>query len=555
MIASLLSLLACAGHPGADGIPAPLPAANPPSFHQIAFVNDALSHGTLGDAFLSLNEAIQLHNGTITVTQLSAAEQLQVSLLPGSVTTDVTWIDIDSEAIPTITVQQDFESIVNTPFGLFIRGAGGRVTLDLSAPGLTYGLHSTSSSLVIQGLRFLGGPSGLEVVQSDATGQPGLTVLDCVFENLAQFGIDVDGTLPGGVGRFIVENCRFVNVPNAIAFDDSPADRDTIFEARDVRVTGAATGFDFDVGTGGTARFTLDRCVVECTGTGVDLAAPSTNGRPLLVEGTHLRVRSPLCARIDGASDAVTWLQCSMWNLLAPPGGVALELGAVGDQLYGHLREFRCVGDVTVATGGAPLSLDVRNLRCRDGAVSFSTEAGQAFEVTESRFTDCVVESLGTGPVSFVGSSFEGGSTGAATAAGLITTNGCYVASPGAGVSATASLAQAQLGSMEVAPDDAPFGGAIQFSMDLPTGLVGAFALGVVPQFVSPLPPPYHVYMDPAQIVFLPGIYTGQQGTSWQVPNQPLLYGAQLIVQAAVLPLTIQAPPIQLPPGWRFEIR
>ncbi|MEC7726879.1 MAG: hypothetical protein VYD05_15260, partial [Planctomycetota bacterium] len=60
---------------------------SPPAFHQIAFVNDVLSHGAVGDGYLSLNEAIRLHNGTLPVAQLSTAEQAQVSLLPGSVTT------------------------------------------------------------------------------------------------------------------------------------------------------------------------------------------------------------------------------------------------------------------------------------------------------------------------------------------------------------------------------------------------------------------------------------------------------------------------------------
>ncbi|MCK5942054.1 MAG: hypothetical protein KAI24_08810 [Planctomycetes bacterium] len=552
MIISILSLLAGTGLTGPASGPA---AAAPPTFHQIAFVTDTLSHGVVGDGYLSLNEAIRLHNGTLLVTQLSTAEQAQVSLLPGSLTTDVTWIDIDSEAIPTIVVQQDLDSIVNTPFGLFIRGAGGRVTLDLSGPGITRGIHSTSSSLVLQGLKFSGGPAGLEVVQADATGQPGCTVLESVFDGQSQFGIKVNGTLAGGVGRLIVEDCSFVNVPDAISLDESPADRTTIFEARDVRITGASSGFDFDVGTGGTARFTLDRCVVECTGTGVDLVAPATNGRPLLVEGTHLRVRAAMCARIDGAADAVTWMQGSMWNLLATAGGVALELGSVGDRVYGDLREFRCVGDVTIGTGAAPLPLEVRNLRVRDGAVTLSTLAGQTFEVSESRFVDCVTETVGTGAVTLLGSSFEGGSLGAASAAGLLQANGCYVANPGPGVAATASLGQAFLGSMAVSPDDAPYGGTIQFSMDLPAGLVGAFALGTVPQFVPIFPAPYHIYLDPSVILFLPGVYVGQQSTSWLAPAQPVFFGAELIVQAAVLPISVQAPAIQLPPGWRFEIR
>ena len=551
---SLLSALACAGSAGL-GPAAPAVPPSPPAFHQIAFVNDVLSHGAVGDAYLSLNEAIQLHNLTLSVTQLSPAEQAQVSLLPGSVTADVTWIDIDSEAIPKITLQQDLESIINTPAGLFIRGAGGRVELDLSAPGVTRGIHSTSSSLVVQGLEFVGGVAGMEVIQADATGQPGCTVLDCVFQDLSQFGLRVEGTLAGGVGRLIVEDCSFFNVSDAIAFDESPADRTTIFEARDVRIEGAASGFDFDYGVGGTARFTLDRCVVVCTGTGVDVAAPSTNGRPTLVEGTHLRVRAPLCARIDGAADAVTWMQAAMWSLLAPAGGVALELGAVGDQIYGDLKEVRCVGDVRVATGGGPLPLSVRNMRCRDGVVELSTLAAQPLLVSESRFQNCAVDSVGSGAVTIDGSSFEGAALGAGTAAGVLQVSECFVANPGSGVAASAPLAQPQLGSLEVATDDVALGGTLQLQFDLPQGLIGALALGAVPQFLPLYPAPYYVYMNPAGIVFLPGIYTGQQAAAWQAPSSPVLFGAQLVVQAVVLPLSVQAPAIQLPPGWRFELR
>ncbi len=559
MLSSLISLLACAGFAGDDaagpGGPTGPRAAPAAGFHQIAFVTDTLSHGQLGDGYLSLNEAIQLHNGTLLVSQLSTAEQQQVTALPGSLTSDITWIDIDSEAVPTITVQQDLDTIVNTPYGLFLRGEGGRVTLDLTAPGLTRGLHSTSSSLSLQGLRFLGGVSGLDVVQADATGQPGCVVIDCVFENLATFGVRVAGTQPGGVGRLILEDCRFVNVQDACSFDDTPADRNTIFEARDVTVAGAADGFDFDVGVGGTARFTLDRCSVTCTGVGVDLTAAATNGRPMLVEGTHLRVRAPFAARIDGATDAVTWMQCSMWHLLAPAGGTALALGALGDQVYGDLRELRCTGDVTIAAGGAPLPLRVRNARCRDGAVTLSTGASQALEVTESRFSNCTTESAGGGQVLFDGCSFEAGTVGLASPSGSMQATNCFVPGSGAGMTATGSLPQAQLGSMEVFPDDAQLGGTISFQMDLPAGLVGVFALGTVPLSVPTLPAPYYIYADPASLVFLPGFYSGQQSTSWQVPPLIAFFGAQLIVQSAVLPVAAPAPFLQLPPGWLFEVR
>ena len=87
-------------------------------------------------------------------------------------------------------------------------------------------------------------------------------------------------------------------------------------------------------------------------------------------------------------------------------------------------------------------------------------------------------------------------------------------------------------------------------------GLACVFVLGEVAQIVPVLPSPFYVYVEPLQFVSLPGIYTGQQSTSWSVPNLPQLRGYELVVQQVVLPLaSTQAPPLQLPPGWRFVLR
>lgn len=546
MIISILSALSLGGFTG--------PA---PAFHAVAFITDPLSHGVVGDNLLSLNEAIRLHNGTLALTQLSASEQIQLSLLPSTgQTTDITWIEIDSEALPTITVEQDLDTIVNTTFGLFIRGGGGPAVIDFSGAGITRGLHSTSSNLVLQDLHFLGGPSGLELFQGDATGQPGCTLDGILFEDQSLFGLKVAGTQPNAIGRLIVTDCEFRNVSTAIEFDETVANRITIFEAHEVRIVGADTGVQLAVGTGGNARFTFDRVVIESSSVGIQLDAPATNGRPLLIEGDHTRVRAPVCARFDGANDAVTWMQCGMWNLLAPVGGIALELGSVGNQIYGDINEFRCVGDVTIGTGGAPLPLHIRNMRCQDAAVALSTTATQTLTVTESRFRNCTTETLGTGVVSFSDSSFEGGGVGVTSPIGLLQASSCYIANGGVGVAASQSLTQAHLGSMEVTPDDATIGGVMQFTADLPVGLICGFALGEVASLLPLLPSPFYVYVDPSAFVFLPGVYLAQQSTSWSVPNLPQLYGYDLVVQPVVFPLSgVQAPALQFPPGWRFVLR
>lgn len=527
-----------------------------PAFHSIAFVTDPMSHGVVGDGLLSLNEAIQLHNGTLALAQLSAAEQLQTSLLPGSGgTTDVTWIEIDAELTPTITIEQDLDSIVNTPFGLFIRGSGGKPVLDFGGAGITRGLHSTSANLILQDLHLKNGPYGLELQQPDVTGQPGCTLSGLILEDHTQFGLRVVGAVPNAIGRLILEDTRFDNIPSAIEFDETLSGRTTIFEARGLRVTGAVDALDLAIGGGGNARFTFDSVVIECSGTGIALDAPATGGRPTLIEGDHTRVRAAVCAQIDGSDDAVTWMQCAMWNLLANAGGTAFELGGLGNQVYGDLNEFRCVGDVAIGTGGTVLPLQVRNMRSADGVVTFATTATQALDITESRFVDCVTDSVGSGPVAIVDSSFEGGSLGSASSSGALQASGCYIANAGVGVTATQALTQPHLGSMEVVPDDVAMGGSIQFQADLPPGLVCAFLLGNVPSAPPVVPAPYYVYLDPLGFVFLPGLYSGQQTTSWTAPSLPQFRGYPLIVQAVVLPTSgVVAPALQFPPGWRFTL-
>ena len=207
-------------------------------------------------------------------------------------------------------------------------------------------------------------------------------------------------------------------------------------------------------------------------------------------------------------------------------------------------------------TANSALSTVDNGGRGQRPTVTLSTSAVQAFEVRETRFVDCVTETAGTGAVAFDGSSFEGGSVGASSAAASMQLTGCYVANPGPGVAETQPLPAPQLGSMSFSPDNVTFGTAVQMQADLPNGLVCGFVIGVVPLNLPVLPPPFYVYFEPSAYLFLPGFYVAQQGTSWVVPVSPALFRANLVAQAVVLPLGgLQAPPLQLPPGWRFQVR
>ena len=532
------------------------PGGPPPAFHAVAFVNDPLSHGLVGDGLLSLNEAILLHNGTLAFNQLSALEQAQVSLIPGTGnTTDVTWIDIDGGNTPVITIEQDLAPVLDTTFGLLIKGFGETPVLDFSGPNVTRGMQVPANSMTVEDLVFAGGPYGMDVVQTDVSGQAGCALHGVRFENQAQFGLRVSATTANGVGRLVLEQCTFVGCPIAIVHDESGPGRTSIVEVHELEVSGAQVGFDATLGAAGSTRYTFDRVTIDATVRGIRLQRAAGATRQAYVEGSFVRVRAPQCVRLDCDPVGQTWALLHLWDLRAPAGGTALVLGAAGDALFGRLTEATLEGAVAIGTGAAAQPLELANLRCRGGTVTLGTSASQALVVTDSRFDGCTLATTGSGPVAMTGCCFVGGAqTGAATAPLQLTA--CYAPAPGPHVAPVAPLPAPQLGSMSLVPEDVQLGGTVQFVADLPPGLLGVFALG----YTDPTPtlalPGLHLYFEPTTYAMMPGAYVLQQGCTWNVPANPLFAGIDLTAQLAVLPgAGVQAPWLQLPPPHRFVLR
>ena len=132
--------------------------------HSIAEVNDPLSHGTLGDNLLSLNEAIQLYNRTITVAQLSPSEIMQL----GGLGTDIAWARIDASYVPTITIETDLDVILDWPHGLLIEGYNGEAVLDFTHSTGSHGFRSMSNFCNWRNLEIVGGTYGIDLQQSNA---------------------------------------------------------------------------------------------------------------------------------------------------------------------------------------------------------------------------------------------------------------------------------------------------------------------------------------------------------------------------------------------------
>lgn len=531
-------------------------AAPPATFHAIAFVNDPLSHGVLGDGLLSLNEAILLHNGTLLPSQLSAAEAAQLSLIPGTGnTSDVTWIDIDAANTPVITIQQDLAPIVDTPFGLLIKGFGDQVVFDFTGPGITHGLRVPANSCSLQDIALVGGPYGIDCTQTDVSGQAGLSLQNVRFEGQATFGVTVTAATPNAPGRLVLDACRFVNVPLAVMVAEQQAGRSGIYELYDVAIEGAVWGFWATLGVGGFSRFTFDRVRIDATVRGILITRLGFQpGRQVYVEGDHVRVRSPACAQIVGSASGAMWAVLRGWDLRAPAGGLAFALGDPGHAVFGDVTELTAEGDVAVGCGAAPQPLALGNLRCRGGAVSLACSPTQALTVTESRFDGCAVSTLGSGPVAVAQSCFVGGSLQGSAAAPLQLVDS-FAANAGAHVAQANPLAAPQLGSMAIAPESPAVGTTVVFQADLPPGLAGVFALGFTAPAPAALAPTLRLYFDLASYVLLPGLYVGQQACPWAIPASSAFVGTDLVAHFAVLPAGIAAPWLQLPPPRRFVLQ
>jgi hypothetical protein len=530
----------------------------PAAPHAVAYVTDSLSHGQVGDGFLSLNEAIQLHNQTLSVNQLSAAEQMQVQLIPGTgPTTNVTWVDFDGTSTPTITIERDLDPVIDTTYGLYLRSVNEPTVLDFSTPGVLHGFRSSANSFELKDMILSGGPYGIDLVQTDVSGHAGLVLNRVRFEGQTQFAVRVATTTANGFGKLHAEDCTFLNAPTAIVWNENVAGRNTIFELVDCVVSGAAHGLDVELGAGGLGRYTLDRLTIDATQTGVRLLRPTGGNRNALLETQHIDVRAPSCVRIDGSPTGWTWaFQFRMWHLRCTgAGGTALSLGALGDNVYGTLEDLTLDGSSTVLSGGGSQALRLDNARCRNGNITFGTTVNQALSTAWTAFEQCQIATVGTAPVTFTDCSFRGGSLAGTAAAPALCTSS-YVQNAGNHVVQTGSLPQPQLGTVQLSPDVVQIGTTATFQVDLPPGLFAVLLLGFTDPAPILLAQPLHVYSMPSATFTLPGVYRAQQGYGWPIPNFPIFVGLDLVLGAAVLPdPNVSAPAVQVPPGRRFALR
>jgi hypothetical protein len=540
MLMPLVSLLATGWISGPHG------PVTGPVLHSVAEVNDPRSHGVVGDGLLSLNEAIQLFNRTLSTSQLSAAEQSRLS----GAGADIALARIDAGFAPNIMVERDFDALMNWPHGLMIESYNGRAVIDFSGPGVTGGFRSDCDFCSWRNLELIGGPFAIDLVQTDAT-FGGMSVQDVYFVGQTQFAMRVGAAPVVGGGRVVVGDCVFVSCPQGILFDETPPDRSSTFAVVDTRFLFVGSAIDCRLGNGGQSSYLFDSISTEGGTTGLRVQRPQGADRSLVVEATHLSISATDCMLCEGVATASTLVQLRMLDLAAAAGGAALSLGLPGGGIVGVLQDSSMLGDVAVACGPGP-NLQLANLRFRAGSVGLETSASTRLLVDQSRFDACSVTTSGQAMVSFADCCFVGGGLQGTAVAPVELTSCFNSATLGGHVTQFVALPAAQLGCMDVTPLLPALGGFVTLDADLPSGLLGLFVIG--PQGVATEPlPGLRAYLDVASSQ-IAAIVQGQPTLQVPVPVSLSLLGTRWITQLVVVPSAgVQAPALQAPPGGRFR--
>ena len=535
---------------GPSGPVRPTPAALP---HLIAYVDDPLSHGQVGDGLLSLNEAIQLHNGTLLATSLSIAEQNRVATGPGQ-GSDVAWIDIDETVTPTITIERDLDLIIDSPQGLNIRGYAGRPVLDFTTSIGTFGIRSLNNLTRIEELVILGADIGIELTQSVSPFTVGCVVSNVRLEGQRIGAMQLNQGATNLRGDLRMRGCEFVNTPFGLRIDETGVNGTNNLLFLGCTATNVDRALDVQLGSGGRSQYLLGQLRLAANVEAIRYVRPAGANRSVTFEATGVELRGGGGVRWQGTGPTHATLR--FFDVAVTTGGSALTIGPLGCGLGGVLEDSTLAGNVSVAAGGAAAALELWNVRARNGSWQLGSNGGQALRLLEARFDGVAISTTGNQGIDLHECCVVGGSIAGTSNAPIACVSSFLQPIPGPSVTVTGSRPAAQLGSFAVLPEVVAIGGPLTLQAALPPGLFGIFALGFSTDAPLLLSRPVHVYSDPATTATVPGIWRLQQAFGFQIPNDPNLVSLDLTAQMVVLPDPgVTAPALSLPPGRRFVVQ
>jgi len=532
----------------------PLLLANGPGFTVTATVNDPLSHGTLGDNFLSLDEAIRLGNGTLQAAALSPAEQAQLSGT-GLLAT----IMVDAMVTPTITVQQPLTDLVG-PSGVHqhieIHGMGMPV-LQGGAVARVFTFRTINASL--HELRIVGGQVGLDArMPMPATPAAHMAeVMGCEFDGQTVAAMRVHGT---GMDEsmLMVEETSLRNMPLGFLIDDQTAGGMVMVEAERVDFDGVTLGCRvIENGAGGQmSMFFLFRSSFANGATLAEQRRSATGQQQFMFRIVHCDV---VCSGnvldIEGAPNGLTMVHHHHSDFVAGVGQKAFWVWPRTAQFDIHGSEMEFDGDVVITGNLASPRIWQQNNHHRNGAITIDVD-GALPNLYWNTYENCslTVPATARSPVVLRASQLVSTTVSGNSFLAPLTLQGCWRSGGsvgGAFASETNPAPAPFLGTTAIDPPAPQVGTTVTFSADLPQGI--GLVWDVAPSIARPTTTmePVRFYGDPTAAIVLPAMVLFQSTMTVPIPNAPALAGLEFYVQGISLPLLGQsyAPAYHLPRG------
>jgi hypothetical protein len=538
-----LTLLAVSGAIPAQAV-WPLLASRPPVWHSQAAINDARSHGTIGDRYLSLAEAILLTNRDLDENALSAEEVAQLSGFGG----DIAWAGIDAGLVPRITLERDLPVIRDTPHGFTISGSNGTPTLDLRD---TRGLVVTSDFFDASNILLFGGEHGIQLSQNDTLFG---TLLDRVqFEAQDVAGLRLTFAGAAANSRVQVAGCSFVGLPRAIVVDDLGTGRSGLLEFfDDTRIVDCALGIDMRLGIGGSLSIYANALEISGAVDAMRIRSLGTPRRTLLFEGRYLQFEGSGSAwTVEGDPTSRTVLAVQSSEFVSPTE--ALGIGRIGSHLDLRIEDCRLRGPIAVL-GGTSGRILAENLRIGSGPVDLGS-SGAPVLLRSSSLDGTVLAASGSAPVQVVDSLLRAGSV-IGTSAAPVGLEDCFRLGTVVGPNVTELRPRSapHLADFDAAPTAPRLGSVLTLAAEVPPGFDGFVVFGRALEYASVLPGGARLYADGRALAMLPSVIQGTASLPVPIPNVPALAGLELYFHLAVTPQPLGGG-LGLPPGQRIRLR
>ncbi|MFT4516186.1 MAG: hypothetical protein ACI89X_002788 [Planctomycetota bacterium] len=527
-----------------------------------ANVDDPQSHGTLGDSKLSLDEAIQLANGSLSIASLSAAEQARVS---GSGA--VTEILVDCATTPVITLQSPLTNLTGPLLGngmITVMGvpAGGCMPI-LDGGAQATILSMGSRELMVHGFRFENGGVAVDA-KMPAPPNPVMEMAmlaNCEFEAQTIAAVQLRGTGTDKT-RLMVRDCSMSNMPLGYRIDDQTSGGQIMSENEGITMDGVTLGCDaFEGGFGQATMWQFWRSSFV---NGETLA--KTRRSPTATQLLMLRIVycDATCSGdvidMEGTTAGTSMVHHHHGDWVAGAGKKCLWTHPRSAQFDVHGSEMVFDGDLLIAGGTTSPRFWHQNNHYKNCSITFDVD-GALPNLLWNRYENCsiAVPPLARSPVVIRDSHMSNTNIDSQSFLAPVSVDGCYrVGGALTGfVSESTPAPSLFLGTTEVTPRDPQVGSSLQLDADLPQGILMFWDIAT--SYARPVTSqePVRFYGNPATVVVLPAVVIYQSSLTIPIPNTAGLIGLEFYAQGIAVPWQPMphAPAFHLPRGGRINLR